>query len=133
MKLFSYGIVLGLVVVATVGAQAQEPCRSVDARELRDLLTEKSQIQEIVFFASWCSACQDHLAVAAKNGRSIAVGVFDDKDRYNRVMDHFPGVACYYDRDGSVVDQYNVSHLPFRWDRSCENIGGAWCRWDSLR
>jgi hypothetical protein len=89
-------------------------CQPMNASELQDKLKRES-VAQLVFFASWCSSCKQHLteAYAAK---SLFIASFDENQAATKAFRAFLGEAhrqlCIWDKDGSIAAHYAVKSLP---------------------
>ncbi len=89
-------------------------CQPMNASELQDKL-KREPVAQLVFFASWCSSCKQHLteAYAAK---SLFIAIFDQNEAATKAFQAFLGEAhrqlCVWDKDGSIAAHYAVKSLP---------------------
>jgi len=74
--------------------------------------------RKLIFFASWCSSCVDHLKNDGSSKKESAdqnkvyIAAFDEKDAAEKVINKFKvSSPCYID-DG-VVDALKVQGVPF--------------------
>ena len=72
------------------------------------------QIEKVVFFASWCSGCVDHIKEAPP--RSVFVATFDEKQKASEALVFLLGNKdkrkCFWDNDGKMRDFFKVTSLP---------------------
>ena len=89
-------------------------CQPMNASELQDKL-KREPVAQLVFFASWCSSCKEHLTpdYAAK---SLFIAIFDENEAATKAFRAFLGEAhrqlCVWDKDGSIAAHYAVKSLP---------------------
>ena len=97
---------------------ASPHCPSADVKAL-DHAVKKYTPKKIIFFASWCKNCKEHLTKENLSS-SIFVAAFDEKDRAEKVMNAFfkdtDHVVCLWDADQTIVKKYKVKGLPFEVD-----------------
>jgi thiol-disulfide isomerase/thioredoxin len=85
-------------------------CPRMNPKMLDEITANRGGKLKIVFFASWCSACKDHL-VAKPEGPTILLGVFDKRERLEEVVQTLNlQTECYTD-DG-VAEMLGVKSLP---------------------
>lgn len=112
--LFSCQSNRGLLEHPTKNAEGVESCSSVSSQDLQAFLKKHQEIRELVFFASWCRECLKRLNESSVND-AVFVGVFDDFDRINRVMESSKAIKadrCFYDMDGTIAQKYSLKSLP---------------------
>lgn len=99
------------VLIQAVVATAGEICPPLNYDELMRNLKDKSETH-LVFFASWCSGCKEHL-VHATPKKSILIATFDEPASAEKVVNKL-GLSspCYLDR--GISDRLNVKSLPYR-------------------
>jgi hypothetical protein len=85
-------------------------CPPLTPDELPRRAKERGAPLEIVFFASWCSACKEHLT-AAHGARTLVVGTFDKPARIEAVATGL-GVKAACFTDAGVAASLGVSSLP---------------------
>ncbi len=94
-------------------AKAAETCPPAKIADLQKLLQEKPA-SELIFFASWCISCKEHLQHPPPG--SFFIASFDERAAANKVIDHFRGAneapRCVWDEDGSITEHYQVKGLP---------------------
>ena len=65
---------------------------------------------EVVFFASWCSSCKDHLRQDFK-GNVIFISIFDERSDSERVLNFFkPSATCYFSKE--IDKELKIKSLP---------------------
>lgn len=80
-------------------------------------LVKQQKPREIVFFASWCVACQKHL-VESNPMEAVYVVAFDETDPAQKALfSQFPremwqNIWCEADQLGEIRRRYHVSQLP---------------------
>lgn len=93
-------------------------CRPSDVKTLDDAV-KKYTPKKIIFFASWCKNCKEHLTKANLSS-SIFVAAFDERTRAEKVMNAFfkdnDEVICLWDAEQTIVKKYKVKGLPFEVD-----------------
>ena len=83
-------------------------CPAMESEELARYAAS-SGATRIIFFASWCSSCREHLKSAGKG--DILVGVFDEVDRLERLAGKLNAdVPCV--RGDGIAKSYGVTSLP---------------------
>ena len=97
---------------------ASPSCPPSDVKAL-DFAVKKYTPKKIIFFASWCKNCKDHLTNANLSS-SIFVAAFDERTRAENVMNAFfkdnDTVICLWDAEQTIVKKYKVKGLPFEVD-----------------
>lgn len=103
--------VIAMCFVLWSGFAAAAPvCPVTNAAELKKAIADKGA-DEIVFFASWCLACKDHIQQAGE--KTVFVAVFDDEEKAEKAFTAIGGKGpCYFDKSGEIAKQYNVTGLP---------------------
>ncbi|MBI3295932.1 MAG: hypothetical protein HYZ71_14495 [Deltaproteobacteria bacterium] len=82
-------------------------CPPITWDDLKDRLTGKDA--HLIFFASWCMNCQDHLAKYPKN--AVFIATFDEQRRAEQIIAHFRVKApCYTDID--VARHFGIRAVP---------------------
>lgn len=104
-------LVFALLFSFSVPAFADEgKCPKLSPKMLDELTENRGGKLKVIFFASWCSACKDHL-LAKTDGPTILVGVFDKRERLEEVVQSLKlKTECYTD-DG-VADALGIKSLP---------------------
>lgn len=114
--------IIAFLIVATVNGVllASPHCPPADVKTLDQAIKEYSP-KKIIFFASWCKNCKEHL-MKANISSSIFVAAFDEQSRAEKVMNTFfkdnDQVKCLWDVEKTIVKKYNVKGLPFEIDIS---------------
>lgn len=103
-------VLLAAVLLAADAASAAALCPELDPAGLAALARDRGGEVEVVFFASWCAACKEHLT-AAHGERTIVVGAFDKRERIDAVATAL-GLErrCYFDK--GLAEQLKVAKLP---------------------
>lgn len=102
-----------LIALALMATPALGACPPLDKAGLDKLASGRKAPLDVIFFASWCSSCKDHLA--AKHGENtVLIGVFDKKERIEATVASL-GVktACYFD-EGGITDALKIKSLPMQ-------------------
>lgn len=104
-------VVLALMACAISSMAIAAPiCPKVSAEEFKKALVEKGA-EEVVFFASWCLACKEHIQKAGD--KTAFVAVFDDGVKAEKAFVAVGGKGpCYFDESGAIAKQYGVTSLP---------------------
>jgi len=102
---------LSTLVLALGKAQAAAPsCPRLAPKDLPALAAAHGGQLELVFFASWCTACKPHLT-ARHNGHTVLVGSFDKAERLEQVIHVLkPDAPCYL--DNGITTALGVASLP---------------------
>lgn len=101
-----------ILAAATVfiSATAAADCESLAPAGLDTLAAKKGGELELIFFASWCWSCREHLT--QKHGpNTILIGAFDKKERLEATLKAL-GVTTPCFADDGVADALGVSELP---------------------
>ena len=104
-KLLAFGLIL-----SGAAAQAQAACRAVSGEEW-----EKLTPKRIVFFASWCKSCEEHLKPEYADG-AVFVNSYDDAKQADAMMKKYFGEkqpTCVLDEGEVLAHRYGVKYLPF--------------------
>jgi len=96
------------LMLGSVPAAAQ--CPRLAPKDLPALATARGGQLELVFFASWCTACKAHLT-AHHSGHTVLIGSFDKAERLEQVIRVLkPNAPCYLD-DG-ITAALGIASLP---------------------
>lgn len=105
-----------LLGLSAMSALAEESCPPLKIAALREQLREKPA-DELVFFASWCLSCKEHLRQL--DSQKVYIASSDEREAANKIFDHFrtsssssSSPRCYWDEDGSISAFYEVKGLP---------------------
>ncbi len=91
-------------------ASAASICPVTTAADFKKAIADKGA-SEIVFFASWCLACKEHIQKAGD--KTVFVAVFDDEEKAEKAFTAVGGKdSCYFDKSGDIAKQYDVTGLP---------------------
>ena len=83
-------------------------CPELNPDQFKELLREKKECVELIFFASWCSSCKKHF-VKKKGVKQIFVATFDSEEEADKVCSKF-SLNCYLDK--GLAETFQVSSLP---------------------
>ncbi len=84
------------------------PCPRLDLPQLRALMAQQGST-EVLFYASWCSACRPHLQALAAD--AVAVGLQDTPARLQAALAYVGRRGgCW--RDGGAAAALGVRGLP---------------------
>ncbi len=108
-------IVLPLALVwCLLQASSSLGCVAMDNHQLQQKLLDKPS-EQLVFFASWCSSCKEHMREDWAS-KSYFLAVFDDQAAAEKAFRAFVGEKnierCIWDKDGSIAAFYKVKSLP---------------------
>ncbi len=99
-----------LFLLLAAASTARADCPDLDPPALAALARAKGAPLELVFFASWCAACKEHLTAAHGPG-TILIGAFDKRERIEAVAAALAVKSpCYVDR--GVAEALGVVSLP---------------------
>ena len=99
-------LLLGLVFSSS--ALSME-CKEADWKLVKELQKGKGPT-DVVFFASWCSSCKEHLKTDYKEN-VIFISLFDEKIASERVLKHFkPNATCYFSVE--IEKELKIKSLP---------------------
>lgn len=93
-------------------ASANVKCSPMDAKQFNEHLNQKKNL-DVIFFASWCSACKTHLS-QPHSASSILVASFDEKGRAEEALSFLKikDIPCIYDKENSIAKSLGVTNLP---------------------
>ena len=115
-------IILTMLLGLAAPAFADEgKCPRIDPKMLDELTANRGGKVKLVFFASWCAACKEHLT-AKPQGPTLLVGVFDKRERLEEVVQAL-GVKTECYTDDGVADALGVSALPATRDYGLNKAG----------
>ena len=84
-------------------------CKEADWKLVNELQKGKGAT-DVVFFASWCSSCKEHLKKEYKEN-VIFISLFDEKKDSERVLKHFkPNATCYFSVE--IEKELKIKSLP---------------------
>ena len=111
MKAIRLLLAVGLLLLVQPGLSR---CLTSDAKAFEAFVASHKP-DKIIFFASWCSGCVDHIKTASAN--SVFVATFDDKDTASSALSSLTGNTdkrrCFFDGKGEISKAYGVTDLPF--------------------
>ncbi len=107
MKALVISLLLG---VATPALADEGKCPRINPKMLDELTANRGGNVTLVFFASWCAACKEHLTETPR-GPTLLIGVFDKRERLEEVVQTL-GVKTECYTDDGVADELGVSALP---------------------
>jgi len=113
MKLLRLITIITMLWAATGRADsAASFCRSANHQELVQLVQETGRNQ-LIFFASWCSSCRDHI-IESDAKQVIYVVAYDDPAPATAALQALqPGAdLCLIDHDYSIRKALKVRSLP---------------------
>ena len=101
-----------LVLVLSWQGYGAVSCPPSDFKALQRLADKVKEPLNVVFFASWCPACKEHL-LAADPKNSVAVLVFDEQARGEEALEYLglDSMTCLFD-NGEITKALGVSSLP---------------------
>ncbi|HET6345497.1 MAG TPA: hypothetical protein VFH51_11240 [Myxococcota bacterium] len=103
------GAVLGSVLVC---APPATPCPPLDHASLTARLGAEGPTT-VVFFATWCAPCGEHLRRGLPAGAWI-LGVFDERERVERALGRL-GIARRCAMADDTATRLGLKHLPARY------------------
>ena len=90
-------------------AQAAASCPEATFDQVKSALSGNGEV-ELVFFASWCASCKEHLTEThAKN--VVFIAAFDEQKRAEKVLDSFQVTSRCFTSDDSA-STLSVRSLP---------------------
>lgn len=97
-------------IVFIFSSAAQAACKDLTMADLPRIARERGSPLELVFFATWCSACKEHLT--KKHGtNALFVGSFDKRERIEAVAEALKLQGpCFFDQ--GVSEALGVVSLP---------------------
>ena len=99
-------LVLSIALSTQVALGAR--CPAMESEEFARYVVS-SGAKRVIFFASWCISCREHLQSAGKE--DIIVGVFDEANRIERLAEKLKTDAPCVQGDG-IAKSYGVTSLP---------------------
>ncbi len=104
-------LLTALILTSAPLAFADEgKCPRLNPAMLDEITANRGGKVKIVFFASWCAACKEHLTEKT-TGPTILVGAFDKRERLEEVIQVL-GVKTECYTDDGVADALGVNALP---------------------
>lgn len=91
--------------------EADLPCRTIEISELSSRLRQSKT--RLVFFASWCKSCKDHL-LAETGEPTLRLGTFDSEENIAAIARRFHHLQpeCLIAGE-AILAEFNVQSLPF--------------------
>ena len=100
---------LFLLVFSYSATSLSMECKEADWNRVKELQKGNGPT-DVVFFASWCSSCKEHLKTEYKTN-VIFISLFDEKNDSERVLKHFkPNATCYFSDD--IEKELKIKSLP---------------------
>ncbi len=81
---------------------------------LATLKARKETPVQLVFFASWCLSCKEHLEALKSAKNTFFIATFDRKDKAEDVLKYLKmeNASCIYDGEGTFSEYFGVTELP---------------------
>lgn len=93
----------------TSEARAAASCPEATFEQVKSALSGAGDV-ELVFFASWCASCKDHLLES--HGKNVVfIAAFDEQKRAEKVLDSFQVTGRCFTVD-NTADALSVRALP---------------------
>ena len=106
-------VFVGLTIGHSLDQTAWAGCSKVDKESFLKVIKAKG-IKRLVFFASWCSSCAQHLDQHRLDAAWVAS--FDSQERAEAVLAHMKKSGhtpeCFWDSDDSIAKHFEVKSLP---------------------
>lgn len=90
-------------------AEAAASCPEATFDQIKSALSGSGDV-ELVFFASWCASCKDHLT--EKHAKNVVfIAAFDEQKRAEKVLDSFHVTSRCFTSD-DTASALSVRSLP---------------------
>jgi peroxiredoxin len=118
-------VLLAFATTARADLKSGDRARDFEQKTLNGSTLKLSQLRGKVvlldFWASWCEPCKRELPILAKMAprlkekgvEIVAVNIDEKKDNAESfIKSHAPGLTVVYDKDKSIVGQYEPPKMP---------------------
>ncbi len=95
-------------------AMASQAIGECQEMTLAALKAQKETPIQLVFFASWCLSCKDHLEALKSAKNTYFIASYDRKDKAEDVLKflNMEKVPCIYDKGNTFSEYFGVNELP---------------------
>jgi thiol-disulfide isomerase/thioredoxin len=103
-----------MFVAMNAGATGSD-CKPIGYKDFESkILKADEQEKNVIFFASWCSSCKEHMVKDYKN--PIFVASYDSLPAATAAFNsltEMKGKTCYFDLDNEIAEKMGAKGIPF--------------------